>query len=183
MKSVKNSIKVAIGTQRLSFTEIQTFMFSSANVVNGRQIGHPTSTEDGKYLSPNDLLLGRSTNVIPHGEYDTACNVVRRFQFLQQLIDRFWKKWTRDYFPSLIIRHKWHSARRNLKVGDVVIIQDNNQMRGKWKMGIVERAEKSLRDGFVRNVEVKYKNVGAKTFTTVTRPVQRLIVLLPVEEQ
>ena len=50
-------------------------------------------------------------------------------------------------------------------------------------MGIVERAEKSLRDGFVRNVEVKYKNVGAMTFTTVTRPVQKLIVLLPVEEQ
>lgn len=45
-------------------------------------------------------------------------------------------------------------------------------------MGIVEKAAKSLRDGFVRNVEVKYKNVGAKTFTTVTRPVQRLIVLL-----
>ena len=28
------------------------------------------------------------------------------------------------------------------------------------------RAEKSLRDGFVRNVEVKYKNIGAKTTST-----------------
>lgn len=136
---------------------------------------HQTSTEDVKYLVPNDLLLGRSTNVIPH---DTTCNAVQRFQFLQQVIDGLWKKWTRDYFPSLIIRHKWHSARRTLEVGDIVINQENNQMKGKWKMGIVEKAAKSLRDGFVRNVEVKYKNVGAKTFTTVTRPVQRLIVLL-----
>ena len=33
MKSGKNSIKVAIGAQRLSFTEMQTVMFSSANLV------------------------------------------------------------------------------------------------------------------------------------------------------
>ena len=46
-----------------------------------------------------------------------------------------------------------------MKTGDVVVIQDTNQIRGKWKLGIVTEAVPSLRDGFVRNVEIKYKEL------------------------
>ena len=76
------------------------------------------------------------------------------------------------------MQQKWHTARRNVKVGDVVIIQDTNQIRGKWKLGRVTCADPSLRDGFVRNVDVQYKNPGSQSFTTVKRPVQRLVVVL-----
>ena len=46
-------------------------------------------------------------------------------------------------------------------------------------MGIVSKADPSLRDGFVRNVEINYKNENASSFTTISRPVQRIIVLVP----
>jgi len=61
------------------------------------------------------------------------------------------------------------------------VIQDTNQIRGKWKLGIVTEAVPSLRDGFVRNVEIKYKNEGSHVYTTVSRPVQRIIVLVPAD--
>ena len=62
IRSVKRSLKAAIGESILTFSELQTVLFEVANLINERPIGrHPRSPEDGSYLCPNDLLLGRST--------------------------------------------------------------------------------------------------------------------------
>tara|TARA_B110001454_G_scaffold196478_1_gene199376 strand:- start:542 stop:6220 length:5679 start_codon:yes stop_codon:yes gene_type:complete len=183
IKSVKKAIKISVGEQILTLSEMQTVMYESANLVNERPIGrHPNSTEDGVYLSPNDLLLGRSSTAVPSGQFDGSLSTQVRYRFVQGVITAFWKKWTRDFFPSLVVRQKWHTAKRNVSKGDIVLIQDANSVRGRWKMGRVSKAEPSLRDGFVRSVEVQYKNPGHNVFTTITRPVQRLIVIVPVEE-
>ena len=183
VKSAKKSITVAIGSQVISFSEMQTVLYECANLLNERPIGrHPASIEDGNYLCPNDLLLGRSSSKIIGNEFSMTTNRHDRYRFVQKIISAFWAKWTRDFFPSLTVWPKWHTARRNVKVGDVVVIQDSNQIRGKWKLGIVSKAESSLRDGFVRNVEIQYKNKNALSFTTITRPVQRIIVLVPASE-
>ena len=48
-----------------------------------------------------------------------------------------WKNWSRDVFPGLVIRPKWHVESCNVQKGDVVLIQDSNAVRGEWKLGIV----------------------------------------------
>ena len=184
IKSVKKSIKIAIGDQILTYSEFQTVLMECANLINERPIGrHPTSHEDGVYLSPNDLLLGRSTSKVPCSQFDVSSSKYQRFKFVQRITDAFWRRWTEDYFPSLIIQQKWHAPHRNIKQGDIVIVQDSNLIRGKWRIGRVTKAEPSLRDGFVRNVEIEYKNPNSKKYLTITRAVQRLIVLVPVDDQ
>ena len=79
------------------------------------------------------------------------------------------------------MRQKWHTRNRNVMVGDIVMVQDANQIRGKWKLGRVYTADPSLRDGYVRNVEVEYKS-GTRDYTRITRPVQRLVVIVPADE-
>ena len=97
--------------------------FEVANLVNERPIGrHPTSTENGTYLCPNDILLGRSTPNVPSGLFQETNNIHRRYEFVQNVISAFWKKGTRDYFPSLIIQPKWHISHRNVKIGEIVRI-------------------------------------------------------------
>ena len=59
------------------------------------------------------------------------------------------------------------------------MIQDSNVVRGEWKLGVVTKVLES-KDGRVRNVEVKYKNGTTDVF--VKRAVQRLIVVVPSEE-
>ena len=80
------------------------------------------------------------------------------------------------------MRQKWHVSKRNVKVGDVVLLQDSNQVRGKWKLGRIVEAEPGLRDGFVRNVVVEYKNDDSKKFERVSRAVQKLVVIVPMDE-
>ena len=147
--------------------------------------------EDGSYLCPNDLLLGRVPPRVPSGPFKQTSNPKHRYEFVQRIIDVFWRKWTRDFFPSFIVRQKWHTARRNVLVGDVVLIQDAIQDRGNWKLGIVSRTDPGD-DGKVRKVEVKYKNpkpgeavekYQGRGYVTVQRPVHRLIVLVPADNK
>ena len=145
------------------------------------EVPESAEPEDGTYLSPNDLLLGRSSGKVTGGQFASTVTKQIRYRFIQKIVSAFWQKWTRDYFPSLVIRQKWHTAKRSVKVDDIVMVQDSNSVRGRWRMGRVSKAEPSLRDGFVRNIDIEYKNPNHTVFTTITRPVQRVIVIVPVE--
>ena len=183
VKSLKKSISLAVGENRLSFSELQTVCYEAANLANERPIGtKPGAYSEFTYLCPNDLILGRATSKVPQGPWDHNKSITKRFRFIQSVIDTFWKKWTMCYFPNLIIEHKWHHNERNMKVGDIVVIIDKNEPRGMWKLGKISAVEPGI-DGNVRRVSVQYKNKASSSYVTVERPVQRLSVILPVEEQ
>ena len=147
VKSVKRALKVAMGSQVFSYAELQTVVYEAAQLVNQRPIGrHPTSPDEGTYLCPNDLLLGRNSTHVPQGPFSKATNANQRLQFIQEVVNSFWKRWSREVFPGLVIEPKWHTERRNARIGDVVMIQDSNVVRGEWKLGVVTKALES-KDG------------------------------------
>ena len=85
------------------------------------------------------------------------------------------------------MRQKWHTAHRNLKIGDLVLIQDLNLVRGQWRRGIVSNTFPGS-NGRVRKVEVQYKNpkqgepvtkYQGREYVTIERPVRRLVLLIP----
>ena len=182
IKSAKRALNAAIGENVLRFSEMQTCFFEASQLINQRPIGtHPSHPDNGVYLSPNDLLLGRATASVPQGPFQDRCSNQYRFDFVQRIVSAFWKRWSREVFPNLVIYPKWHTERRNVKKGDVVLMQDANCLRGKWKMAIVTSANPSG-DGKVRHVTIKYKS-SENIEIQVERPVQRLILLVPVDEE
>ncbi|XP_042880704.1 uncharacterized protein LOC122258673 [Penaeus japonicus] len=140
IKSVKMSIQKAIGESILTYAEFHTVLFEIANLINSRPIGmKPGYTiELGSYLCPNDLLLGRSNREAPFGKFDLESTLNKRLHFTQNIVFSFWKRWQRDYFPMLIVRKRWHSKFRNIQIGDIVLIQDSNAIRGTWKIGFMD---------------------------------------------
>ena len=63
VKSCKYALNKAIGEQILSSFELYTCLMEIANLVNQRPIGRiPNDPDDGSYLCPNDMLLGRSSS-------------------------------------------------------------------------------------------------------------------------
>lgn len=146
-----------------------------ANLVNQRPIGRvPTDPDEGTYLCPNDVLLGRATSRVPQGPFQVTRNPRRRVEFVQSIVDSFWKRWSRDVFPSLVPRKKWRVERRNLQVGDVVTVADQNAIRGKWTMGTIVGVFPGS-DGRVRNVNVKTPK------GVYSRPITKIAVIYPVE--
>ena len=75
-----------------------------------------------------------------------------------------------------------------MRVGDLVLVQDINSNRGVWKFAQVCDAQPG-RDGLVRDVTIRYKRqvTGSKyegsSDVQVRRSAQRLVVILPVEDQ
>ena len=70
VKSVKKALKKAIGDTVLTPFELYTCLLEAANLVNQRPIGRiPNDPNDGSYLCPNDILLGRCSSTIPQGPF------------------------------------------------------------------------------------------------------------------
>ena len=65
----------------------------------------------------------------------------------------FWKAWAQDYLQELQQRSKWKKAQHNLKVGDLVIVQEDDIPPAMWKSARVVEVFPD-RDGFVRNVSL-----------------------------
>ena len=140
-------------------------------------------------ITPNQLMLGRSQNILPDDA--TIANdlpMSSRYRLVNHVTSVFWSKWSVHVSPGLIVRQKWHNKTRNLQVGDLVMIADTSKVKSKYKLGVVEDTNLS-RDGFVRSATLRYCNVeknhhGTDIVTTmrVKRSVQRLVLVMPVEE-
>ena len=175
VKSCKLTLKKAIGDQVLTPFELHTCLLEVANLVNQRPIGRiPNDPDDGSYLCPNDILLGRASSQVPQGPFRQTQNPRHRFEFVQKIVDSFWTRWTRDVFPSLLPRKKWHSEKRNVRVDDFVIMQSPNAVRGKWNVGRIINVYPG-QDGRVRNVKIKTRDGEYQ------RPISKIAVIYPAE--
>jgi hypothetical protein len=193
VKAAKRAIHFAVGKKRLTVPEFLTVCAEAANLMNERPIGTlPSADFELNVLTPNSLLLGRSTAKNP-GEWQPFTynqSTQNRYHLVQTAVEDFWEKWTELYAPTLIVQRKWHVFRRNLREGDVVIVADKNVLRGEYRLGVV-RVVFPDRDGKVRRVLVTYKNFrvgnnpccyGTSEAVTVSRSVQRLALIVPKEE-
>ena len=156
IKSIKTALKKAIGDTVLTPFELYTCIVEAANLVNQRPIGRiPNDPNEGAYLCPNDILLGRCSSKIPQGPFRETKNPRHRFEFCQKIVDTFWKRWSRDVLPSLVMRLKWQRKERNAQVGDYVAFsKEDNEIRGKCCAGRIVSTFPGA-GGIVRNVAVK----------------------------
>lgn len=175
VRSCKTALKHAIGEQVLSALELQTVLFEVANLVNERPIGRSSNDpDDGAYICPNDILLGRASATVPQGPFQESNNPRHRVEFCQKIVESFWKRWYRDVFPSLVPRRKWQTTRRDICVDDYVLIKETNPIRGQWKTGRVTKVFSGSDD--------RVRNVMVKTVTSeYERPITKIVVIYPAE--
>jgi len=81
-----------------------------------------------------------------------------------------------EYMPTLTERSRWIDDVRQLRVGDVVIVIDDQTPRGQWPLGLITAVFPGA-DGIVRSAMVRHRGVELQ------RPVVKLALLLPDEEE
>ena len=142
-----------------------------------------TDPFDGGPFTTKRLLLGRATNNIPSLIFTIFSNT-NRIRFLQTVIDEFSDKWRKVVFHSLVPQYKWHKSQRNICIDDVVLISEENALVSDYKLGQVVGV-KTSKDGLVRSARVRCMNKTEDKLTSVflDRPIHKLCVIVPVEEQ
>ena len=78
----------------------------------------------------------------------------KRWRKVQFLADHYWKRWIREYVPTLQRRPKWVKSRRNARIGDLVLLAEDKIVRNRWPMGRVVEVFTG-EDGGIRSARVK----------------------------
>ena len=66
-------------------------------------------------------------------------------------MEHFWKRFQNEYLTELRERHKKinRSAKREIKVGELVLIRDKNSQRHRWRVAVLIELINS-KDGHVK---------------------------------
>ena len=88
VKIAKKALQTAIGEQILTPFELYTCLLEAANLMNQRPIERtPNDPNDGNFLCPNDILLGRASAMVPQGLFRETSNPRHRVEFIQKIIN------------------------------------------------------------------------------------------------
>ena len=132
-------------------------------------------------LTPNSFLhpgvaATESSQILPPSSELPPRILLQSWRHVRNLVDGFWRRWRREYVTSLQQRRKWTGNRRNVVVGDVVLISENAP-RDEWNLArIIETFPD--REGNVRRVRLRTKKKKE-----LERHVNSLVLLEAVGEQ
>ena len=154
--------------QTLTDDLLVTLMTEAESIINSRPLTPILLDPDAEEpLTPNHLLMMRSSTSPPGLFKGTDCYSQKRWRQVQYLADQFWLRFRREYLQTLQVRQKWHKKEPNFSVNDLVLMYDENAPRGSWPLGkVIEVYPDS--QGNVRQVLVRTKT---KTFK---RPISKL---------
>ncbi len=82
----------------------------------------------------------------------------------------------------MLKQSKWKRDKRDLEVGDIVFRKDETAAGQTYKYAKVVKVHTSA-DGKVRAADIEYRLPGESVFRTTTRPIHKLILVVPAEEQ
>ena len=156
---------------RLTDDILNTLFAEVEGIINHRPLTKVSDdVADDRALTPSHLLMVRSSPQISPGNFTQGDMYRRRWRYTQHLADVFWRRYLNEYLPELQRRNKWQNMKRNLKVGDLVLIMHENTPRRLWPLGLVVLCQEG-RDGMVRSARVKTQS------TELVRPISKLILL------
>ena len=137
------------------------------------------SDEVDEALTPSHLLMGRrlisrNINVPDEIHQETEKSLGNRVKYLNTLIEHYDKRWKKEYITELreYQKNKNKIPAQQIKVGDVVLIEEEGLPRARWRLGKVHELFKS-KDGYVRGCRLKVFSEKRRV-SFLNRPINKL---------
>ncbi|XP_071095446.1 uncharacterized protein [Haliotis cracherodii] len=171
VKSAKRAIYAVLSSSDVTDEELMTAFTGAEALLNSRPLTYQSAhTQDDVPLTPNHFLHGQLGGDFAPEIDSTSFSPQKRWRRIQELIRHIWRRWMREWLPTLNVRKKWVTSSRDFQVDDVVIVVSQDNPRGTWPMGRILKTYPG-KDGHVRVVDVK---VGG---SRLTRPVTKICPL------
>ncbi|XP_022832838.1 uncharacterized protein LOC111360825 [Spodoptera litura] len=178
VKSTKFHLKRVIGDSTLTYEELTTFLNQVEACLNSRPISVINFTDPGEPLplTPGHFLIGEPLINVPDRNYESSnVNCLTRWQFVQRMLQSFWKRWSHEYLSNLMNRYKWASKVPEPNIGDVVLIKEDDLPPSRWLLGRVVEKHPGA-DNVTRVVTLRTKS------SVIKRPTSK-ICILPISDQ
>lgn len=179
IKSAKFHVKRVMGNSHLTYEEISTLFANVEAILNSRPL-YPLSNSplDFLPLTPGHFLIGRPLVALPTPRLeDRNPNALKRHERLEQIRQHFWQRWQREFISEMQLRSKWKTTAKQgkLKIGDLVLLQEDFVPPMCWRLGRVHRLFPGA-DGIVRVADIN------TTRGIIRRPLVRLCPLFSDQE-
>ena len=160
VRCTKQVLRAALKTAKLTPFQLETAVIQAEAIVNSRPLGNVSEEpSDALPVTPAMLLNGYSNDVDPYPadlQRLSLTGAKERWQSRIALQKKMMKNFVSFYIQELRTRQKWHHKKEDLKVNDLVLLEEQSK-RTQWPIGKVVRAIKG-RDQAVRTVEIRTKN-------------------------
>ncbi|XP_075163108.1 uncharacterized protein LOC142235734 [Haematobia irritans] len=153
VKSTKHHLRRIMGERLLTYEELSTLLCQIESCLNSRPLC-PLSTDPSDFavLTPAHFLVGEPTTCIPEENLlDLNIDRLSRWKQIEKIKQHFWKRWSQEYLNRLQSRPKWNSLKRDVRVGDIVLILHERSLPGQWPLARVEETHPGS-DGHCRVV-------------------------------
>ena len=172
IRCVKKSLRVMLNNKMLTFRQLETLLIETEGIVNKRPLCAVRMNEEINPITPAELVLGRSLDLLPDPPKLTAVNLKEVWALRKTLLNIFWKRFYNDYLLELQPRKIWQKQpEKTINEGDVVLLRDDHLSRNDWRIARVETLHAG-RDGLPRLVTLKKPNGQ-----TIQRHISRLALL------
>ena len=172
IRTIRRILRGLLQQQRLTDELLVTLMCEVEAIVNSRPLTSVSDNPDDLHpITPAHLLTLSSPEGPPCVTVEQDKYAAKKWRQVQYLADIFWRRWVKEYLPTLQERSKWQTRMRNLKVDDVVVIVDDKLPRCSWPMGRVTKVHTDEL-GAVREAWVKTQS------GEMHRPISKLCMLL-----
>ena len=117
-------------------------------------------------LTPNMLLLGRSSDSSPPLIYSEDQKFCSRLAYVSQVEQEWWDRWHKSVLPTLFPYKKWKKKQENVAVGDVVMLKYPGHFKDDYCLARVSEVYPD-EEGLVRTCQVQYRKKNPKEALTV----------------
>ena len=151
----------------LSYDELVTLLARISYSINQRPLGLAKTSQNSLQedqlmpLTPNMMMLGRNSNESPPMEYSEDERFCSRLAYVSTVEHEWWRKWVKEVMPSLLPMPKWKKEQANLKVGDVVHMWYEGNMKDEYRLAMVVEVFPDAK-GLVRTVRVRYRRKNTR---------------------
>ena len=176
VKSMKTHLRKIVGDVKLNFEELMTVLTQIEACLNSWPLATLPDPSDGlEVLTPGHFLIGSPLETLPDCSHSyQPLKLLQRWRLCQALVNHFWRRWSVDYVVQLRKYTKWKLPSRNLKVGDLVCLQDEGLVPTKWPLARVTAVHPG-KDHLVRVITVQTSR------GTYKRPVTKIALILPID--
>jgi len=153
--SIKTTMKAIMKNHLPNEEMLITVLVEAKAIVNSRPLTFVSlDHSDDEALTPNHFLMGYSSPLSLPGILKEEKLSKKLWRAAQQLVNHFWKRWVREYLPTLTRRVKWFESSKKIKTGSIVVLAGPSLPRGVWPKGQIIQTYPGS-DGNVRVVDVK----------------------------
>lgn len=137
IKSMKTHLQRTVGTQILTYEELNTVIIQIESILNSRPLC-PVSSDptDLAVLTPGHFLSLQPLTALPDPDLTNMnLNRLNRWQLLQRIHRDFWIRWKREYLHTLQQRSKWNDPMSTVLPNTMVLIKEENIKPLEWILG------------------------------------------------